>query len=238
LTNANKNPEQISRDAIDKRLRASGWAVQDKKSIDHDAAAGIAVKEYTTSVGPADYVLLSDRKALGVVEAKPDSWGAKITTVEEQSSGYASAQLKWVSNSDPLKFIYEATGVLTRFTNAGDPKARSREVFSFPRPETLLQWASQPKSFRAALQDLPTLNEAGLRGCQIIAINKLEASLKKGRPRALVQMATGSGKTFTAITRSLPPAEIRGCPARSIPRRYSQPRRAGGTGIHVLLAER
>jgi type I restriction enzyme R subunit len=56
--------------------------VQDKKSIDHAAASGIAVKEFTTSIGPADYVLFSDKKALGVVEAKPDRWGAKITTVE------------------------------------------------------------------------------------------------------------------------------------------------------------
>jgi len=200
LTDSNKNPEQIARDAIDERLRASGWAVQDKKGIDHAAASGIAVREYTTSIGSADYVLFSDTKALGVVEAKPDAWGAKITTVEAQSSGYAAAQLKWVKNPDPLKFIYEATGVLTRFTNARDPKPRSREVFSFHRPETLREWAAQPKSFRAALQDLPPLNEDGLRDCQIAAIKNLEASLKEDRPRALVQMATGSGKTFTAIT--------------------------------------
>lgn len=98
LASENKNPEQISRDAIDKRLRASGWAVQSIRELDHDAAAGVAVKEYTTSVGPADYVLFSNRKPLGVVEAKPDSWSAKITTVEEQSSGYAAAQLNGSRN--------------------------------------------------------------------------------------------------------------------------------------------
>ncbi len=200
MASENKNPEQIARDAIDERLGASGWAVQDNKKIDHAAAPGIAVKEYATSVGPADYVLFSNLKALGVVEAKPDAWGAKITTVEGQSSGYAAAQLKWVKNTEPLKFIYEATGVLTRFTDARDPKPRSREVFSFHRPETLREWAAQPKSFRAALQDLPPLNETGLRDCQIAAIRNLEGSLKEDRPRALVQMATGSGKTFTAIT--------------------------------------
>jgi type I restriction enzyme R subunit len=77
LAGENKNPEQIARDAIDERLRASGWAVQGAKAIDHDAASGIAVREYTTSIGPADYVLFSDRKALSVVEAKPDSLGAE-----------------------------------------------------------------------------------------------------------------------------------------------------------------
>jgi type I restriction enzyme R subunit len=200
LASANKNPEQIARDMIDARLEASGWAVQDKKSVDFAAASGIAVTEYTTSVGPADYVLFADKKALGVVESKNDTWGAKITTVEEQSSGYAEAELKWVSNSEPLPFTYEATGVLTRFTDRRDPNPRSREVFSFHRPETLREWAAQPKSFRARLQDLPALDPQGLRECQIKAIDNLEASLKADKPRALIQMATGSGKTFTAIT--------------------------------------
>jgi type I restriction enzyme R subunit len=98
-----------------------------------------------------------------------------------------------------LPFVYEATGVLTRFTDGRDPKPRSREVFSFHRPETLRDWFGKP-SFRAGLNSLPPLNPAGLRDCQITAITKLEASMKEDHPRALVQMATGSGKTFTAIT--------------------------------------
>ncbi len=146
MDDSNKNPEQIARDAIDARLRASGWAVQNNRQIDHAAADGIAVKEYSTSIGPADYVLFSERKAMGVVEAKPDSWGAKITTVEAQSAGYAGAELKWVKNPEPLPFIYEATGVITRFTDARDPKPRSREVFSFHQPKTLCEWLAQPKS--------------------------------------------------------------------------------------------
>ena len=200
MTNINQTPEQIARDEIDARLVAAGWSVQPNKAIDHTLAKGIAIREYQTSIGPADYVLFGDKRALGVVEAKPDSWGLKITTVETQSSGYATAQLKWVKNPEPLPFIYEATGRITRFTDARDPKPRSREVFTFHRPESLLEWSRQPKSFRAALQYLPALNTAGLRECQITAITNLETSLREDRPRALVQMATGSGKTFTAIT--------------------------------------
>ena len=200
MSDDNKNPEQIARDEIDARLRASGWAVQHKRAIDLSAATGVAVREYTTSIGPADYVMFAEKRPLGVVEAKPESWGARITTVEEQSSGYAAAQLKWVKTADPLPFIYESTGTITRFTDGRDPKPRSREVFSFHRPETLRDWLAAAKSFRAALQDLPPLNTAALRDCQITAISKLEESLKDGRPRALVQMATGSGKTFTAIS--------------------------------------
>ncbi len=196
----NQNPEQIARDQIDKRLLAAGWLVQDKASLNPNAALGVAVREYPTDTGPADYVLFVDGRAVGVVEAKPDSWGERLTTVEEQSSGYASAKLKWVSNAEPLPFLYESTAVVTRFTDGRDPSPRSREVFTFHRPDTLKAWRNDPLSLRAGLQQLPDLNTDNLRDCQIKAITKLEASLQLGKPRALVQMATGSGKTFTAIT--------------------------------------
>lgn len=196
----NQNPEQIARDQIDKRLLAAGWLVQDKASLNPNAALGVAVREYPTDTGPADYVLFVDGRAVGVVEAKPDSWGERLTTVEEQSSGYASAKLKWVSNAEPLPFLYESTAVVTRFTDGRDPSPRSREVFTFHRPETLKAWRNDRLSLRAGLQQLPDLNTDNLRDCQIKAITKLEASLQLGKPRALVQMATGSGKTFTAIT--------------------------------------
>lgn len=202
----NQNPEQRARDAIDGLLQQAGWVVQDKQKIDFSASLGVAVREYQTDVGPADYVLFVDKQAVGVIEAKPESWGERITTVEDQSQGYAFATLKWVNNKEPLRFVYESTGVITRFTDGLDPKARSREVFSFHRPETLQQWvrgaAFSNKSFRGRLQDFPPLKTEGLRDCQITAITNLEASLKDNRPRALVQMATGSGKTFTAITSS------------------------------------
>ena len=196
----NQNPEQIARDSIDKRLRAAGWDVQDKDAIDFSTAFGVAVREYQTDVGPADYVLFADRQAVGVVEAKPDDWGVRLTTVEEQTEGYANAKLKWITNAQPLPFLYESTGQITRFTNGDDPHPRSREVFTFHRPETLKSWALAAKNLRKGVAGLPDLNTDGLRECQIKAITKLETSLKADKPRALVQMATGSGKTFTAIT--------------------------------------
>ena len=198
--NVNQTPEQTARDRIDERLRTAGWHVQDKDALDFSAGPGIAVREYQTDIGPADYVLFAERQAVGVVEAKPDDWGEKLTTAEEQSEGYAKAKLKWVSNSTPLPFLYESTGNITRFTDGRDPNPRSREVCNFPRPETLKERARAAKSFRAGIVSLPPLNTDGLRGCQIKAINRLEASLKTNKPRALIQMATGSGKTFTAIT--------------------------------------
>ena len=197
---ANRTPEQAARDNIDMMLSQANWAVQDNKKIDFGAASGIAVREYPTDAGPADYALFVDRKPVGIVEAKPESWGQKITTVEEQSDRYAAASLKWVENQEPLPFVYESTGVLTRFTDGRDPKPRSREVFGFPQPNTVRNWLNQPASLRTRLKQLPVLDKAGLRKCQIKAIEKLEESFGTDRPRALIQMATGSGKTYTAIT--------------------------------------
>jgi type I restriction enzyme R subunit len=196
----NQNPEQIARDQIDKHLVEAGWIVQDKTAIDFSVGLGIAVREYQTDIGPADYVLFVAKKAVAVIEAKPEEWGHKITTVEEQSGNYAAAKLKWVNNEEPLPFVYESTGIITRFTDDRDPKPRSREVFTFHRPETMAEWLSKPASLRARLQTMPPLNPSGLRDCQTTAIENLEKSFKDDRPRALVQMATGSGKTYTAIT--------------------------------------
>lgn len=197
----NQNPEQIARDQIDAQLRAAGWAVQSKDAINFSEGIGQAVREYTTDTGPADYVLFVDRKPVGVIEAKKQDFGQNITTVEDQTKEYSFAKLKWIQNDgNPLPFLYEATGVITRFTDQRDPKPRSREVFSFYRPETVLDFLSKPQSLRARLQDLPALDPINLRECQVTAITELEKSFKSAKPRALVQMATGSGKTFTAIT--------------------------------------
>ena len=145
-------------------------------------------------------MLFIDRTPVGVIEAKPEDWGQKITTVEEQSTGYADASLKWLNGAEPRPFVYESTGALTRFTDRRDPRPRSREAFSFHRPETIQEWLAQPGSLRTRLQGLPDLDPIGLRACQITAVERLEASFKDNYPRALMQMATGSGKTYTAIT--------------------------------------
>ena len=200
MPSANQTPEQIARDRIDEMLSHAGWEVQNKKQINLKASLGVAVREYQTDAGFADYVLFIDNDPVGVVEAKSENWGQNITTVEGQSGRYAAAKLKWVKNKEPLPFVYECTGVLTRFTDGRDPKPRSREVFNFPRPETIRDWYIQPESLRGRLQGFPDLDPTGLRTCQIKAIEKLEASFKMDRPRALIQMATGSGKTYTAIT--------------------------------------
>ncbi len=195
----NQNPEQRARDLIDQKLIAAGWHIQDAKKLNLAAGLGVAIREYQTDIGPADYVLFVDKSPVGIIEAKREELGDSLSVVEEQSTQYATAKLRYLNNGR-LPFVYESTGHVTRFTNYADPKPRARNTFSFHRPETLLQWSKEDKSLRGRLQELPILPVEGLRECQVNAITNLEKSLYDQRPKALVQMATGSGKTFTAIT--------------------------------------
>ena len=195
----NQNPEQIARDKIDKMLVTAEWVVQSKNKIDLSANKGVAVREYQTDVGPADYVLFVDRKPVGIIEAKREDEGYHLTVVEDQAKSYAESKLKYLNN-DPLPFVYESTGTVTRFTDNRDPKPRGRNVFSFHQPSIFAEWIKKGKSLRTRLWDIPNLDPTGLRKAQIKAINNLEESFRKNRPKALIQMATGAGKTFTACT--------------------------------------
>ena len=179
MTTSNQNAEQRARNQIDAKLVDAGWIVQHRTAINFHAGPGIAVREYQTDVGPADYVLFLDKQAVGVIEAKPEEWGHKITTVEDQSAGYATAKLKWVNNKEPLRSSTKAPVLSPDSPTYGDLKLRSREVFTFHRPETMSEWLSKPTSLRARLHDIPLLDPAGLRNCQIKAIHNLEKSFRE-----------------------------------------------------------
>jgi type I restriction enzyme, R subunit len=196
---ANQNPEQVARDHIDKRLKDCGWMVQDQKHLNLSAGPGVAVTEYQTHIGPADYVLFVNGKPVGIIEAKAEEKGFQLIQAERQSKDYADSKLKHLNN-EPLPFVFESTGALTRFTDYRDPKPRSRSVFTFYRPETLQEWLKRDHSLRHRVLDLPPPPTQGLRDCQIAAIHNLESSFGRNQPKALIQMATGSGKTYTAIT--------------------------------------
>ncbi|QHE77140.1 type I restriction endonuclease subunit R [Hydrogenophaga sp. PBL-H3] len=194
-------PEAKARETIDSRLEESGWTVQDMKMLNLGASVGVAVREYPTDTGPADYVLFVHRQPVGVIEAKRNEAGENLTATEVQTERYASAALKWRKDKTPLPFLFEATGEIVRFTDGRDPAPRSREVFHFFRPEQLAEWLAQPDSLRARLaKAMPALPQQNLRDCQTSAVTGLETSLAANRPRALIHMATGAGKTFTAIT--------------------------------------
>ena len=195
-------PEEKARCVIDNNLRQSGWIIQDLNRLNLLASLGVAVREFPTSTGEVDYALFVDGRPVGVVEAKRSEAGQSITDVEVQSGRYAKSSFKWVKNDYTIRFVYEATDKLIRFTDYNDVKYRSRTVFSFHRPETLFEWVRQPDTLRNNMKHFPPLDVKGFRKCQINAINNLEKSFADNRPKALVQMATGAGKTFTAITAS------------------------------------
>ena len=192
-------PEEKARKDIDHLLSKSGWVIQDVDEINLGASLGVAVREYPIKSGFVDYALFTDRKAIGVIEAK--SAGTTLSGVAEQSEKYIRNFPDNVLHFTlPLPFAYESTGVETFFRDNRDPASRSRRVFAFHKPETLLEWVSEDETLRARLQNLPPLITEGLRDCQIEAVNNLDKSFKDARPKALIQMATGSGKTFTAVT--------------------------------------
>jgi len=199
-------PEDRARIHIDESLAACGWEVQDYRHAAVAAAPGVAVREAPTEAGPADYVLFVDGQAVGVIEAKKE--GLPLTGVESQTRKYQTSypgSLPAFLVDGALPFGYESTGMETRFTSGLDPVPTSRRVFSFHRPETLGRWQNDyadgigVSGIRGGLHLLPDLDDRGLWPAQAKAIRNLEESLRDNRPRALIQMATGAGKTFTAV---------------------------------------
>ena len=191
-------PEQKARQQIDRQLEQAGWIVQDYAQMHITAGLGVAVREFPLTTGFADYMLYAHAKAIGSVEAKPEGFG--LMGVAEQSTKYSiglpALLPKW---EVPLPFAYESTGTECRFTNRKEPDARSRLVFTFHRPEELIRLVNLDKQVRGRLQEMPELNTGNLWKVQIESIRNLEKSLALNKPRALIQMATGSGKTFTAV---------------------------------------
>ncbi len=211
-------PEDKAREHIDRALEQAGWKIQDYKSANLHAGRGVILRNFplVNGYGFADYLLYIDGKAAGVIEAKKE--GFPLVGVEVQAEKYSKGlPADLPAHIRPLPFLYQSTGVETRFTNGLDPQPRSRPVFGFHRPETLAamipQRSETPRdlhgaslaaeaaapTLRGRLRTLPALSITGLWPAQVTAIKNLEKSLAQDRPRSLIQMATGSGKTFTAI---------------------------------------
>jgi len=192
-------PEQHAREKIDSLLIAAGWVLQNNSDFDRSAGEGVAVREFSLQNGPCDYLLFVGGKAAGVIEAK--KLGSTLSGVAEQSAKYMSKLPEHLASwSDQLIFHYESTGEESFFCDNRDPTPRSRRVFAFHQPQTLHRWLKETDTLRTRLQHMPPLDISGLRDCQIEAVNGLDASLAQDKPRALIQMATGAGKTFTACT--------------------------------------
>ena len=204
--------EARARLLIDRQLGEAGWAVQDKKAMNLFAARGIAVREVTLKPGHgrADYLLYVDQAVVGVIEAKPE--GTPLSGVEWQSAMYADGlpadvRLAALTKNGHLPFVFEASGTETHFTNGFDPDPRARRLFHVPKPGTLADILkgrdAEHPTWRGRVRALPPLDEKLLRPAQITAVKGVEQSLAEQRfDRSLIQMATGAGKTYTAVTLS------------------------------------
>lgn len=204
--------EARARKLIDEQLNAAGWLVQDRKDLNLFAGPGIAVREVIMAAGHGrvDYLLYVDKKVVGVIEAKPV--GTTLSGVEWQSAMYATglpeAHVKRaITIAGRLPFVFEASGTETHFTNGYDPSPRARRIFAIPQPATLArrvrEAAENPNAptWRARVHDVPDLDRSSLRPAQIDAVEGVERSLREQRfSRSLIQMATGAGKTYTAVT--------------------------------------
>jgi type I restriction enzyme, R subunit len=168
-------PEQKAREHIDQMLEAAGWQVQTHSRMNRTAAPGVVVCEFPLTTGETDYMLLAEVRPIGVVEAKPE--GTPLSGVEPQARKYAeglSDRLRSTAWHNPLPFRYEFTGIETFFADDRDANARSRCVYTFHRPETLISWARQPDTLATRLRQMPDLHPGNLWPVQIEAIRNLE----------------------------------------------------------------
>lgn len=198
-------PEQKAREEIDKLLSLAGFELRDFKDYalgdsTPNAARNLAIKEFILENGTkADYMLFVKGKACGVIEAK--KFSLSLSGAENQAKNYAYTLPAHIpSFQGMLPFVYVSNASEIYFTDLREPNPRARRIFAFHTPKELLDKLSS-NSLRERIQQIPALSSQDskkLRDCQKDAIEGLEKSLKQNKQRALIQMATGAGKTFTA----------------------------------------
>ena len=210
MSNAGLPAEARARIIIDAQLERAGWVIQDRDDLNLSASKGVAVREVPMGDGRVDYLLYVDKKIVGVVEAKPE--GTTLAEVHLQAMRYASSLtasqlLNAVMVKELLPFVYEASASELFFSNHYDPDPRSRKIFNFQKPETLAAIIRAEDPFqgqggwRTRVQLMPGTDGYDLRPASNRAIHNIETWLQTdGRRRALVQMATGAGKTRMAVT--------------------------------------
>ncbi|MDP3208140.1 MAG: type I restriction-modification system endonuclease [Rhodoglobus sp.] len=215
-----KVTEADVRRGIDEELRAAGWQA-DSVALTYAAGArpehGIdrAIAEWPTGDGPADYVLFVGLRPVAVVEAKRSLTSAvdAIGQAQRYSRGYVvkghesldggpweghQVPLVFATNGRPyLKQLENTTGVW--FRDVRSPKNKARPLHGWMSPDGVkAALATDVAAAHSALKKSP-VEALHLRGYQNDAILAVEAALAAGRSTMLVAMATGTGKTRTAI---------------------------------------
>lgn len=195
-------PEQKARVKIDQMLKDSGWTVVPRDDFTPDAVNAQAVEENLMKGNlEADYILYLDGKAIAVLEAKREENKLGLE-VAKQAQNYGNILPNWVQAwKTPLPFIFLCNGDLLLFKDMRETKPSYKVIKKMFTPKEIVNLAGDDiKSQFAKLPALPPVGPKGLRECQFEAIANLEISFKQGLKKALIVLATGAGKTFTACT--------------------------------------
>ncbi len=187
-------PEEKARLDIDRRLQDAGWEVVDRKHYSPALSAVAITEGILKGKLEADYLLFIEGKAIGVIEAKrADIELSEI--VAQQAENYAHKLLKWYQYwQKPLPFVYVSNGKEILFRDIRDEKSSYQPLLQMHTPKEVAKMAGIKNEFAG----LPYLSPKGLRKCQFEAVTELEKSFRRGEKRALMVLATGAGKTFTA----------------------------------------
>ena len=192
-------PEQKARIIIDEFLKNAGWDIISRNEYS-DIYNGCAITEaLLTGNLEADYLLFVGGKAIGVLEAKRAENNLSVD-VAEQAQNYTKSLPDWYQTwANPLPFVFLSNGETLLFRDMREEGPTYIELKKMKTPKELVQMAGLQSEY-AALPALPPVGDNGLRQCQYDAIRKLELSFKQNKDKALISLATGAGKTFTACT--------------------------------------
>ena len=188
-------PEEKARQKIDQWFAEAGWKVINREDYEPTCTA-VAIKEGLLKGNlEADYFLFINGKAVDVLEAKREDIDAHSDKVCEQAVLYAnSVPHIYQAYQKPLPFIFTSNGKELYFCDFREQEQGFKQIIAIPTPYELVKQLGISDYFAG----LPTLRKKGLRDCQYEAVTELEKSFHAGQNRALMVLATGAGKTYTA----------------------------------------
>ena len=188
-------PEEKARIKIDQWFADAGWKVINRDDYEPTCTA-VAIREGLLKGNlEADYFLFINGKAVGVLEAKREETDAFASKVCEQAALYAkSVPNIYQTYQNPLPFIFTSNGKELYFCDFREKDSNFKQILSIPTPRELVKELGIEDTFAG----LPTLKKKGLRDCQYEAVTELEKSFRTDQKRALMVLATGAGKTYTA----------------------------------------
>lgn len=193
----NLTPEQKARKVIDKLFSNAGWNVVDRDSYSPIISAAAIEEGLLNHNLEADYLLFINGKAVGVLEAKKEDYNIDCDAVKQQAENYVcNVPANYVKYSDILPLIFISNGKRILFKDCRNDDTDYEEIKEIPTPKKV----SEMLAIEDLYAGLPALSHRGLRDCQFEAVTELENSFRTGQNRALIVLATGAGKTYTACT--------------------------------------